>query len=75
MDLMKNKHILGHVVKKRIFVCALVVGLASFVASIAAIAEEGRRAICKHKRDEIPFYKRVIFSNETNYHDQIRMSK
>ena len=75
MDLMKNKHILGHVAKKRRVVCALVVGLAAFVASIAATAEEGKRAICKRKRDEIPFYKRVIFSNETDCHDQIQMSK
>ena len=75
MDLMEDKNILGHIARKRRVICALVVGLAAFVASIAATTQEGRRAICKRKRDEIPFYKCVIYSNETDCHDQIQMSK
>ena len=64
MDLMKNKHILGHIAKKRRVICALVVGLAAFFVSIVVTTQEGRRAICKRKRGEIPFYKHIIYSNE-----------
>lgn len=75
MDLLKNKIILGHVARKRRVICALVVGLAAFAASIAAFAQEGRREIRKRKRGEIPFYKCIIYSNDTDCHDQIRMRR
>ena len=75
MDVLKDKRILGHVAKKRRVICALVVSLAAFAASIAAVAQEGRRSICKRKRGEIPFYKHIVYSNETDCHDQIRMSR
>ena len=74
-DILKNKSILGHIARRRRVVCALAVGLAAFAASLAASAQEGRRAIRKRKRGEIPFYKRIIYSNETDCHDQIRMSR
>ncbi len=75
MDVLKDKRILGHVAKKRRVICALVVSLVAFVASIATVSQESRRSICKRKRGKIPFYKHIVYSNETNCHDQIRMSR
>ena len=69
MDKLKDKCIIGVIARKRRVICALVVALATIVASIAASTQEGRRAIHKHKRGEIPFYKRIIYSNDTDCHD------
>ena len=57
--------------RKRRVICALVIVLVVFVAFIEAFSQEGRRSKCKHKRGEIPFYKCIIYLNETDCHDNI----
>lgn len=71
MDLLKDKNKLGHIGRKRRVICALVVALAAFATSIAMFAQEGRRSIHKRRRGETPFYKRVIYSDETDCYDQL----
>ena len=55
MDLMKDKHILGHIAKKRRVICALVVGLAAFATSIAATTQEAEEQHVSTKEMRFPF--------------------
>lgn len=42
---------------------------------IETFTQEGITKRCKCQRDEIPFYKWNVYSNETNFHDQIYMTR
>lgn len=75
MDLANDPRIHGFIASRNRVILAIVAALVTFAVSIAASAQEARRERRKRKRDEIPFYKRIIHSNETDCHDQIRMSR
>ena len=63
------------IVRKTRLIRVLAGILAYLAIVIAKSAQEGRRERRKRQRDEILFYKRIVHSNETDCHDQIRMSR
>ena len=75
MDLANDWRIHGLIARKNRLILAIVTSLVTLAISIAAFAHEARVGRHKRRRDVIPFYKCIIHSNETNCHDQIRMSR
>ena len=75
MDRIDDIEIQGAIVKKIKVMRLLAVLLASLAVIIVASHEEARSKRRKRKRPLRPFYQRIIHSNNTDCHDQIRMSR
>jgi hypothetical protein len=65
----------GEIMRRTRVLPVVVIVLATLVVSIVECISERRRNMRKRTRDAIPFYKHVINSNETDCHDQIRMTR
>lgn len=75
MDLANDPRIHGLIGRRTRIMLALVAALVTLAISIATSAQEARRERRKRRRDEIPFYKTIIHSNEIHCHDQLRMTR
>ena len=74
MDPAADKKVYGSIVRKITLLRVLAVLLVSQVILTIASYEDARRQRNK-RRAACPFFKRIIYSNDTDCHDQIRMTR
>ena len=75
MDLIDDIEVQGVIVRKIKVMRILAVFLASLAMLIVVSSQEARRHRNKRRRATCPFYKHIIHSNNTDFHDQICMSR
>ena len=75
MDPTNDIQVYRSIVRKIMLLHVLYIFLAAQAVFIVAASEDARRYKCKKRRVFCPFYKCIIYSNETDCHDQIHMSR
>ena len=75
MDHTVDERVYGSIVREITLLRVLAILLAAKAILIVASYEDARRQRRKRRRAVCPFFKRIIYSNDTDCHDQIRMTR